>query len=68
MRHFIFRRTSITKKQLVVHVAFAVQSALKHSVFRRLLRPKFRANFLKKSIFVPGRYARGEEGLEITSI
>ena len=31
----------------MVHVVFAVRSALKHSVFRGLLGPKFRANFLR---------------------
>ena len=31
----------------MVHVVFAVRSALKHSVFRGLLGPKFGANFLK---------------------
>ena len=55
----------------MVHIVFAVRSALKHSVFRGLLRPKFRANFEKKSIFVRGRYAKGGGGvggLEIMSI
>ena len=42
----------------MVHVVYAVRSALKHSVFRGLLGPKFRANVYKKSIFVLGRYAR----------
>ena len=61
MRHFIFRRItssissnelnlifSIFKRHLVVHVVFAVRSALKHSVFCGLLGPKFWANFFNK--------------------
>ena len=52
----------------MVHAFFAVRSALKHSVFRGLLRRKFWANVLKKSIFVRGRYAKGGVGgLEVTS-
>ena len=48
----------------MVHVVFAVRSALKHSVFHGLLRPKFRANFLFRFLSVDVMLREG--GLEIT--
>ena len=46
----------------MVHVVFAVRSALKHSVFHRLLGPKFRANFLKNRFLSLDVMQRGAGG------
>ena len=43
----------------MVRFVFAVRSALKHSVFRGLLGPKFRPNFLKNRFLSLGVMQRG---------
>ena len=46
----------------MAHVVFAVRSALKHSVFRGLLGPKFQANFLKNRFLSLDVMQRGAGG------
>ena len=46
----------------MVHVVFAVRRSLKHSVFRGLLGPKFRANFLKNRFLSLDVMQRGAGG------
>ena len=46
----------------MVHVVFAVRSALKHSVLRGLLGPNFRANFKENRFVSVDVMLRGEGG------